>query len=69
MNISNKALSEQQTRSLLYRQIFFVLFFLLQVGCVKVSVGCDIDNIDIDNKRAALEKCKENPNMAISKEF
>ena len=69
MNISNKALSEQQSRSLLYRQIFFVLFFLLQVGCVKLSVGCDIDNIDIDNKRAALEECKENPNVTVKGEF
>ena len=67
MNISNKALSEQQTRSLLYRQIFFVLFFLLQVGCVKVSVSCNVDNIE--EIASAVEDCKETPNMAISKEF
>jgi len=52
-----------------YRQIFFVLFFVLLVGCVKLSVGCDIDNIDIDNKQAALEKCKENPNVTVKGEF
>jgi len=69
MNISNKALSEQQTRSLLYRQIFFVLFFLLQVGCVQVSVGCDVSNIDIKDRQAALEKCKENPNVTVKGEF
>ena len=67
MNISNKALSEQQTRSLLYRQIFFVLFFLLQVGCVQVSVSCNVDKVE--EIASAVEDCKENPNMAISKEF
>ena len=52
-----------------YRKIFCVLFLGLLVGCVKVSVSCNIDNIDMNNKRAALEECKENPNLGISKEF
>ena len=47
MNISNKALSEQQTRSLLYRQIFFVLFFLLQVG-PNANVNIQVDTGDIN---------------------
>ena len=50
-------------------KIFLVLFLGLLVGCVKVSVGCDIDNIDIDKKRAALEECKENPNVTVKGEF
>ena len=68
MNIS-ASLNSAKTRSLLYRQIFFVLFFLLQVGCVKVSVGCDVSNIDIKDRQAALEKCKENPNVTVKGEF
>jgi hypothetical protein len=46
-----------------------VLFFLLQVGCVQVSVGCDVSNIDIKDRQAALEKCKENPNVTVKGEF
>ena len=67
MNISNKALSEQQTRSLLYRQIFFVLFFGLLVGCVNVSVSCKVSKTK--EIASAVEDCKEHPNMSISKEF
>jgi len=48
----------------LYMRIFFVLFFVLLVGCVKVSVSCKVDDI-----ASAVEDCKEQPNMAISKEF
>jgi len=50
-----------------YMKIFLVLFFVLLVGCVKVSVSCKVDNID--EIASAVEDCKENPNMAISKEF
>jgi hypothetical protein len=63
---------EFKTRPLMvafYRKIFLVLFLGLLVGCVKVSVSCNIDKIDMNNKQAALEKCKENPNLGISKEF
>ena len=50
-----------------YRKIFLVLFLGLLVGCVKVSVSCKVENID--EIASAVEDCKENPNMAISKEF
>ena len=52
-----------------YMKIFLVLFFVLLVGCVKVSVGCDVSNIDIKDRQAALEKCKENPNVTVKGEF
>ena len=50
-----------------YIKIFFVLFLGLLVGCVKVSVSCNVDKVD--EIASAVEDCKENPNMAISKEF
>jgi len=65
MNISR---SQTQGKTLAsYTGIFFVLFFVLLVGCVKVSVSCKVDNID--EIASAVEDCKEQPNMAISKEF
>jgi hypothetical protein len=63
---------EFKTRPLMvasYMKIFLVLFFVLLVGCVKLSVGCDIDKIDMNNKQAALEKCKENPNVTVKGAF
>jgi hypothetical protein len=56
----------------LYMRIFFVLFFVLLVGtivvgCVKVSVSCKVNNLE--KIASAVEDCKEQPNMAISKEF
>jgi hypothetical protein len=69
MNIS-RSHKVGQTRSQMvasYTGIFFVLFFVLLVGCVKVSVSCKVDNID--EIASAVEDCKEQPNMAISKEF
>jgi len=68
MNIS-ASLNSAKTHSLLCMKIFFVLFFVLLVGCVKVSVGCEINDIDIKDKQAALEKCKENPNVTVKGEF
>ena len=50
-----------------YRKIFLVLFFVLLVGCVQVSVSCNVDKVE--EIASAVEDCKENPNMAISKEF
>jgi len=47
-----------------YMKIFCVLFFVLLVGCVKVSIRCNVNDI-----ASAVEDCKEQPNMAISKEF
>ena len=62
MNISKR---QTQGKTLaLYTGIFLVLFFVLLVGCVKVSVSCKVDEI-----ASAVEDCKEQPNMAISKEF
>ena len=52
-----------------YRKIFCVLFLGLLVGCVKVSVGCDIDKVDMNNKQAALEECRSNPNVTVKGEF
>jgi hypothetical protein len=67
MNISKR---QTQGKTLtLYTGIFFVLFFVLLVGCVQVSVGCDVSNIDIKDRQAALEKCKENPNVTVKGEF
>ena len=65
MNISRWQTSGKTLAS--YTGIFFVLFFVLLVGCVKVSVSCKVDNID--EIASAVEDCKEQPNMAISKEF
>ena len=65
MNISR---SQTQGKTLAsYTGIFFVLFFVLLVGCVKVSVSCKVENIE--EIASAVEDCKEQPNMAISKEF
>jgi hypothetical protein len=65
MNISKR---QTQGKTLtLYTGIFFVLFFVLLVGCVKVSVSCKVENID--EIASAVEDCKEQPNMAITKEF
>ena len=50
-----------------YMKIFFVLFLGLLVGCVQVSVSCNVDKIE--EIASAVEDCKENPNMAITKEF
>jgi hypothetical protein len=50
-----------------YMKIFLVLFLGLLVGCVKVSVSCNIDKVE--EIASAVEDCKENPNMAISKEL
>jgi len=65
MNISR---SQTQGKTLAsYTGIFLVLFFVLLSGCVKVSVSCKVNNID--EIASAVEDCKEQPNMSISKEF
>jgi hypothetical protein len=65
MNISR---SQTQGKTLAsYTGIFLVLFFVLLSGCVKVSVSCNVNNIE--EIASAVEDCKEQPNMAISKEF
>ena len=65
MNISKR---QTQGKTLaLYTGIFFVLFFVLLVGCVKVSVSCKVENIE--EIASEVEDCKEQPNMAITKEF
>jgi len=65
MNISKR---QTQGKTLaLYTGIFLVLFFVLLSGCVKVSVSCKVNNLD--EIASAVEDCKEQPNMAISKEF
>ena len=66
MNIS-ASLNSAKAHSLLCMKIFFVLFFVLLVGCVKVSVSCKVNNIE--EIASAVEDCKEQPNMAITKEF
>ena len=53
----------------LYMKIFFVLFLLGLVGCMKVSVNdisikCDIDTID-----GAMKQCTENPTVTLNKDF
>ena len=48
-------------------KIFLVLFFTVLVGCVKVSVSCNVDKVE--EIASAVEDCKENPNLGISKEF
>jgi len=65
MNISKRQTSGKTLAS--YTGIFLVLFFVLLSGCVKVSVSCKVNNID--EIASAVEDCKEQPNMAISKEF
>ena len=65
MNISR---SQTQGKTLAsYRKIFLVLFLGLLVGCVKVSVSCNVDKVE--EIASAVEDCKENPNLGISKEF
>jgi len=65
MNISKRQTSGKTLAS--YTGIFFVLFFVLLSGCVKVSIACKVDKVD--EIASAVEDCKEQPNMAISKEF
>ena len=65
MNVSKRQTSGKTLAS--YTGIFLVLFFVLLSGCVKVSVSCKVDNID--EIAGGLKDCKEQPNMAISKEF
>jgi starvation-inducible outer membrane lipoprotein len=65
MNISRSQTKGKTLAS--YIGIFLVLFFVLLSGCVKVSVSCKVNNID--EIASAVEDCKEQPNMAISKEF
>jgi len=50
-----------------YIKIFFVLFLGLLVGCVQVSVSCKVSKTK--EIASAVEDCKENPNLGISKEF
>ena len=65
MNITKR---QTQGKTLaLYTGIFFVLFFVLLVGCVKVSVSCKVDTVD--EIASAVEDCKENPTMGIKGEF
>ena len=65
MNISKR---QTQGKTLaLYTGIFLVLFFVLLSGCVKVSVSCKVNKLD--EIASAVEDCKEQPNMAITKEF
>ena len=47
-----------------HMKIFFVLFLLGIVGCMKVSFKCGIDNID-----HAVEECQDNPQVLILKDF
>jgi len=65
MNISRSQTKGKTLAS--YMKIFLVLFFVLLSGCVKVSVSCNVNNIE--EIASAVEDCKEQPNMAISKEF
>ena len=65
MNITKRQTQGKTLAS--YTGIFFVLFFVLLSGCVKVSIACKVDKVD--EIASAVEDCKEQPNMAISKEF
>ena len=65
MNISRSQTSGKTLA--LYTGIFFVLFFVLLSGCVKVSVSCNVNNIE--EIASAVEDCKENPTMGIKGEF
>ena len=63
-------ISKRQTKGktlALYTGIFFVLFFVLLSGCVKVSIACNVNNIE--EIASAVEDCKENPTMGIKGEF
>ena len=65
MNISKR---QTQGKTLaLHTGIFFVLFFVLLSGCVKVSIACNVNNIE--EIASAVEDCKENPTMGIKGEF
>ena len=65
MNITKRQTSGKTLA--LYTGIFFVLFFVLLSGCVKVSVSCKVNNIE--EIASAVEDCKENPTMGIKGEF
>ncbi len=47
-----------------HMKIFFVLFLLSLVGCMKVSFKCGIDNID-----NAVEECQDNSQVILNKDF
>jgi len=47
-----------------YMKIFFVLFLLGLVGCMKVSFKCGIDKLD-----NAVEECQDNPQVILNKDF
>ena len=66
MNISRPQ-NYNKTSTLLCLKIFFVLFLGLLVGCVKVSVSCNVSKVD--EIASAVADCKENPTMGIKKEF
>lgn len=65
MNISRSQTQGKTIAS--YTGIFFVLFFVLLSGCVKVSIACNVNNIE--EIASAVEDCKENPTMGIKGEF
>ena len=65
MNISKRQTSGKTLA--LYIKIFFVLFFVLLSGCVKVSIACKVDKVD--EIASAVQDCKENPTMGIKGEF
>jgi hypothetical protein len=63
-------ISKRQTKGktlALYTGIFFVLFFVLLSGCIKVSIACKVDTVE--EIASAVEDCKENPTMGIKGEF
>jgi hypothetical protein len=66
MNISRPQ-NYNKTSTLLCLKIFFVLFLGLLVGCVKVSVSCNVSKVD--EIASAVADCKETPTMGIKKEF
>ena len=53
----------------LIRKIFFVLFFIAIVGCVKVSATCKVSKIEENNLHNSLEECRDNPTINITKDF
>ena len=65
MNISKRQTQGKTLAS--YIKIFLVLFLSLLVGCVKVSVSCNVDKVE--EIASAVEDCKENPTMGIKGEF
>ena len=68
MNISRPQ-NYNKTSTLLCLKIFFVLFLGLLVGCVKVSVSCNVSKVEVEEITSAVADCKENPTMGIKKEF